>query len=97
MAVSYQYARQFIGQPVEAHCIDGRRYYGIVRGVNPGGIWLDMPDRGALVGGSLEQANIHTADQPEEINGETVQFGFRRFFFPFFFLLFLFRRRRRFI
>lgn len=97
MAVSFHHARQFIGQSVCAHCVDGRRYYGIVREVTPHGIWMDIPERGALVGGNSEKAKVTTADHPELIEGETVQFFFSRFFIPFFLLLalspFFFRRR----
>ncbi|GAX91261.1 hypothetical protein [Effusibacillus lacus] len=97
MAVSYHYAKQFVGRSVCAHCIDGSKYYGIVRGVRPDGIWLDVPERGVLAGGDFEKLKTITADRPEENKVETVQFGFRRFFFPFFFLLaltpFFFRRR----
>jgi hypothetical protein len=47
---------------------------------------MDIPVRGALVGENLEKAKVTTADHPESIEGETVQFFFRRFFLPFFLL-----------
>lgn len=102
MAVSYHYARQFIGRSVCAHCVDGRKYYGFVREVTLHGVWMDVPEGGSLAAGKLEKAKVTTADHPEPVKGETVQFFFNPFFIPFFSLLalspfffspFFFRRR----
>ncbi|BCJ86676.1 hypothetical protein [Effusibacillus dendaii] len=93
MAVTYEHARQFIGQPVIAHCQSGR-YYGIVHRVTRDGIWLQpLPQRGVPVNGSAAEQNAVTADQPDKTDFEQVYYpyygyGYYRPFAPLFFLPF---------
>lgn len=87
MPVNYQYARQYLGQPVIAHCRGGVRHYGIVHNVTQDGIWLRPMPRGTTVSSEAEKVKAITADKPEDLKGETVFFGFAPFFLPFFTLL----------
>ncbi|MFC4769385.1 hypothetical protein [Effusibacillus consociatus] len=94
MAISYSYARQFIGQPVCAQCHDGIKHYGIVREVTTDGIWLEpLPRRAVVTAGKTTKAEAVTADKPGAVKGENVYypypygFGFGRFFLPFLALL----------
>lgn len=40
MGLSHGYCRNFVGQPVVAHCAGGHRYYGIVHDVTQGAVIL---------------------------------------------------------
>ncbi|WP_018133329.1 hypothetical protein [Effusibacillus pohliae] len=90
----YHYARQFVGRPVWVHCHHGK-YTGILQRVTPDGIWLQpLPGR-TLAGGKSERGKqkLTTADRPDSLDAETVQFFFG-FGFPFFipfFSIFAFR------
>ncbi|GAX90235.1 hypothetical protein [Effusibacillus lacus] len=88
MAVTYQQAVQFMGQPVCAHCQGGVKHYGIVRKVTRDGIWLQpLPVRGALANGKEKDAKVTTADKPSSLEPESVYWGWG--WAPWFFLPFL--------
>jgi len=81
MAISYQHAMRFYGQPVMVLLRDGRRCYGHLRHVVRDGIYIE-PMRGVRSASSSEnQPEITTADQKSEIEIDPVFWGW--LFFPF--------------
>lgn len=84
MAVSYSHACRFRGKPIMARTRDGRAFIGVVRGVTPEAIWLEMMDsRVSLISAKSQKTEITFANYKNDPEVETVQF-----FNPFF------RRRR---
>lgn len=75
VGVSYHYAKRCCGLPAVMHCINGRRYYGIIRRVTPAEIWYEPIGTGIRpVGAESQVPEISEADQTDDPIIETVQF-----------------------
>jgi hypothetical protein len=82
MAVSYQQARQYVGQRVFVHCHDGRRHFGVLQSVTPTGVYIRPMPRGTTASAENVEIQANLADKPQEVDGENV-------FFPLLILPFL--------
>ncbi|TCS72324.1 hypothetical protein [Effusibacillus lacus] len=77
MAISYESAVRFLGQPVCAECHGGTKHYGIVREVNRKGIVLQpFPARGEFVRSRGKRIDAVTADRPDGVKAENVLLPF---------------------
>lgn len=78
MAIPYHIARKYVGRAVMAHCIDGRKYYGIVTHVTPHSIHL-LPMPQYCSSNSNYEDQIENADYKSTATDYEVietQFGF---------------------
>lgn len=79
MAVPFHIARKYVGRAVVAHCIDGRKYYGIVTHVTPDTIHLRPLPQYCSSQNSLHEDNITNADYKStttDVECIETQFGY---------------------
>lgn len=75
MGLNYDYCCRFIGQPVVAHCMGGKRYYGIVQSVtNEYIVMRGLPGGVGPVSSNSKKLKLTTADKPEKGEIEPVQY-----------------------